>query len=349
MHFLNINFTNIFHSAILKLTLFYVLVAMAISISFSVAIFNISSQELNRGLGRQTRVLRDAPMGGISITLVPSLEQIRLDQLDESNDRLRLNLIYFNLLILLLSSGISYFLARRTLRPIEESMEAQNRFTADASHELRTPLTAMRTEIEVILRGNKLELPAAKKLLESNLEEIEKLESLSNALLVLSRYQGEPKKSFTNVSLEEILVEAYEKVESMANKKSINIKCHPELGSGSGHIEINGDKQSLIELFVILLDNAVKYSPADSKIIIDIAKEHNHVIIRIKDHGLGIKASDLPHIFDRFYRADSSRSKEKIDGYGLGLSIAKRIVELHDGTISVTSKPDKGSEFTVKL
>ena len=339
-----------FKLAYLKLTLFYVLIVMAISVIFSISIYQLSSSELNRGLGRQTRVLRDIPMMNFGQNnQIPDFEQLRLDQLNESNSNLKMNLIYFNLLILGLSAFASYFFAKRTLQPIEEAMNAQNRFTADASHELRTPLTAMKSEIEVSLRDSKLDLDNAKKLLGSNLEEIEKLESLSNALLKLARYQEIAKTDLSEASLEEVVVEAYEKVTSLAEKKSIQIVCHPELDSGSSHIDIKGDKQSLIELFVILLDNAIKYSPDNSKVFITIEKDNKYALVRIKDRGVGIKASDLPYIFNRFYRADTSRNKEKINGYGLGLSIAKRIVELHKGTISATSRPGKGSEFVVKI
>jgi signal transduction histidine kinase len=236
-------------------------------------------------------------------------------------------------------------LARLTLKPIEEAMETQNRFTADASHELRTPLTAMRTEIEVALRDRELGLNESKKLFESNLEEIGKLESLSSALLKLAK-NGDTKLALEKVNLAEIITEAYEKVEREAEKKSIMIDFD---ANKYGDLEINGDRLSLTELFVILLDNAIKYSSEKSKISINIEKDHDKTIIRVKDHGVGINHSDLPYIFNRFYRADSSRSKEKVSGYGLGLSIAKQIVELHSGNITVVSKPGKGTEFTVKI
>ncbi|MCX6811327.1 MAG: HAMP domain-containing sensor histidine kinase [Candidatus Berkelbacteria bacterium] len=332
-----------FKSAYLKLTLFYVLIVMIISLVFSFVIYNISSSELNRGLGRQTRVLRELPTENRPPFPIQDLEKIRLEQLDASNNHLRLNLIYFNLLILALSSIASYFFAKRTLRPIEEMVNAQNRFIADASHELKTPLTAMRAEIEVNLRDRKLKLSETKKLLKSNLEEINKLESLSSALLKLAKYQEDLKLDFEKLSLPEIVTKAYEKVENIASEKSI------EFDNNFEEVYIKGDKQSLVELFVILLDNAVKYSPKKSKVSIKISKDHKFAQIKIIDHGVGIKASDLPYIFNRFYRADNSRSKEEIDGYGLGLSIAKRITELHGGNIIVKSKIRDGSTFIVKL
>jgi signal transduction histidine kinase len=271
------------------------------------------------------------------------LAQIQADQLDESGHHLQLNLLYFNLLILLLSSGASYFLARMTLRPIEEMVEAQNRFTADASHELRTPLTAMRTEIEVSLRDSKLNLSESRELLKSNLEEISKLETLSASLLKLAQYREDNQIVGEELVLPDIATEAYQRIEKLAEAKKI------KFDNDFSDARVMGDRQSLIELFVIILDNAIKYSPKESKISINITQANNTSVIKIADKGMGIKASDLPYIFNRFYRADLSRNKEKIEGYGLGLSIAKRIVDLHGGTIEATSISGKGTEFVIKF
>ncbi len=106
-----------------------------------------------------------------------------------------------------------------------------------------------------------------------------------------------------------------------------------------------GDKDSIVELISIFLDNAYKYSPRDTEVIIRVGKDKDSSYISIKDQGVGIKATDLPHIFERFYRADHSRNKDTIGGYGLGLSIASSLVDLHRGQIKVKSSPDKGSEF----
>ncbi len=333
-----------FKLAYIKLTLFYVLIVMAISLTFSIVLYNVSSKELGRGLNRQARVFKDIPINiDDQSGMMLNFDQIRLEQLEESNNHLKLNLFYYNLLILSLSSGISYFLARKTLRPIEEMVEAQNMFTADASHELRTPLTAMRTEIEVNLRDKNLKISDAKNLLASNLEEIGKLESLSGALLKLAHYREDNEIKKTLFPLGEIATEAYEKVEKNAESKSITFK------NDFNEALISGDKQSLVELFIIIFDNAIKYSPSKSKISLSAEVDSNNTIVKIKDQGIGIKASDLHYIFNRFYRADTSRTKEKTEGYGLGLSIAKRIVDLHKGTITADSKPSEGSEFTIKL
>ncbi|RJO59533.1 sensor histidine kinase [Candidatus Parcubacteria bacterium] len=331
-----------FKSTYLKLTGFYVLIVMLISAVFSLVIYKISSVEINRGLIQQGQIFRSTPFNDFFPSTL-DFENLRLKQLREINKRLRTNLIYCNLLILVLATGASYFWARRTIKPIEEMLERQNRFTADASHELRTPLTAMRTEIEVSLRDKALDLPKTKQLLSSNLEEIAKLETLSSALLTLANYEEKPQIIFQKVDLPNVVVEAYQKVESLALKKSIDFENQPQA------LQILGDQKSLIELFVILFDNAIKYSPEKSRVIISMHKIKNFAQISVKDQGRGIKASDLPYIFNRFYRADASRSKTQVDGFGLGLSIAKRIVELHKGEITVESWPGHGSEFKIKI
>lgn len=352
-----------FNFAYFRLTAFYVLIIMTISITFSIVVYNTSTHELDNGLGRQSQIFRDIPIDALnSLNDYQNFDQIQQNQLSQSSNHLQQNLVLLNMLILLISSFASYFFAQKTLEPIEESMESQNRFTADASHELRTPLTAMKTEIEVALRDGKLSQDEMKKLLSSNLEEVGKLESLTSALLKLARYQNQTEKNFSEVCLKSVITEAYEKIEANAAKKNITFETNLDDCSSvilpknrdtkDGQVTssvVNGDEASLIELFTILLDNAVKYSPAKSKIQVFLKNEGNKTIVLVRDRGIGIKSSDLPYVFNRFYRADLSRSKEKVDGYGLGLSIAKNIVDYHKGQITVKSKPGTGTQFTVSL
>jgi len=231
-----------FNSAILKLTLFYVLIVMIVSVGFSVAIYQISSNEIDRGLNRQDLMLQNLPPRADN-HLLDDFANLRAQQLEDSNNRLQQNLVYFNLLILIASFIGSYFFARWTLRPLEEAMEEQNRFTADASHELRTPLTAMRSEIEVNLRDGNLKIAEAKKLLDSNLEEIGKLEILSNALLKLSKFDEVAKLEFRELVLSDIITEAFEKVESLAAEKKI------EFNTKFTEAKIKGDRQTAARQF----------------------------------------------------------------------------------------------------
>lgn len=330
-----------FRSAYLRLTLWYLAIIMLISVIFSVTLYGVMTNELDRGLRRQALLYRPLPF-------LRSIDDNSTDQLqtqiDESHQRIQLNLVYFNILILVLAGGASYFLAKRTLKPIKEALDSQGRFTADASHELRTPLTAMKTEIEVTLREKTINQTETRALLKSNLEEIKKLEELSNALLILSQAQnGSSKTDFKEISLEKIVQESVTGVQALAKAKKVTIKTDVT------ETKLQADKASLVSLIKILLDNAIKYSPENTEIIVSSEIEDKNLILAVSDKGFGIKASDLPHIFDRFYRADLSRSNQNVSGYGLGLSIAKKIVDFHHGKIEVESTPSKGSTFTIKL
>ncbi len=325
-------------SAVATLTLWYLGLIMILSIGFSVILYHISSDEINRSLRRQGAY--------ISISLLPrefsTIQEFRAGQLAEEQGRLKQNLLMFNIATLLAGGAASYLLARRTLAPIEESIERQSRFTADASHELRTPLTAMQTEIEVALRNNSLSTDEARQLLQSNLEEVAKLRALSDGLLKLAQQED---KDFSKeiIDLAKVVKESHKRLVRAAKQKNIII----EISTTSA--KVKGDFESLVELVVILLDNAIKYSPTGSKIEITETSHGKTALVSIRDYGVGIEPSDITHIFDRFYRAETSRSKLQSEGYGLGLSIAKKIAELHSGVIDVKSSIEKGSTFVLKL
>lgn len=326
-----------FHSARIQLTAWYFLIITLISVSFSVAIYHVLTSELDRVEQLQRARIQNS---------LPRDEERRFFYLDpalvsETKNRLKLVLIFINVVILGASTAGGYFLAGKTLKPIAHMVDDQNRFISDASHELRTPLTSIKTEIEVSLRGKKLNFSSAKKLLKSNLEEVDKIQRLTTNLLTLNKFQG---SSFTmtkkKLSLKSVVEKAYEKIKSMAKSKTISIQKDLK------NVTVYGNEDSFVELATILLDNAVKYSKSGGKVIVRTKRELGNVILEVQDFGVGIKASDLPHIFDRFYRVEPSRNKNKTDGFGLGLSIAKNIAEAHQGSISVKSAPGKGSTFT---
>ncbi|MDB5178188.1 MAG: putative Histidine kinase [Patescibacteria group bacterium] len=333
-----------FRSAIAKLTLSYLGIIMVLSLLFSFALYRESSNQLIETANRQhNAVNRFALPIGFNAQR-DAYSQLIDDQLAAAQHQLQIRLLILDLATLMIGGGASYFLARRTLRPIQNAMEAQGRFTADASHELRTPLTAMRTEIEVALRGKELTPKEARELLQSNLEEIAKLESLSAGLLRLAQFErGIAPDALAKVPVKDIFAEAAARFQPQLKARDITLQ------QTAGAHTIEGDRASLTELVAILLDNAIKYSPPKSEVSLRGAKNGNFVSLSVTDHGVGMKASDIPYIFNRFYRADRSRSKEQIHGYGLGLSIAKRIADLHHGAVTVTSAPGKGSTFTVKL
>lgn len=330
-----------FHKASIRLATFYLVIIMIISMFFSFSLYHVSIQEFDRQLGRQNNFVQDFP--GFPSNFEQRFFRERQSEYNEAKDRVLSRLILINLLILIGGGVVSYYLAKKTLEPIEEAHAAQTRFTADASHELRTPIAAMRTEIEVALMNNKLTLSEAKTLLNSNLEELEKLTALSEGLLSLSRMENQ-ELAMQPVDITDICQAAIERTEPLASNKKVTITSDIE-----PNLVLNGDKASLAEVLIILLDNAIKYSPQKSKVTFSANSEGDQIVISVKDHGQGIKASDIPHIFERFYRADSARTKEDANGYGLGLSIAKNVIDMHKGTIQVDSKPEKGTTMTVLI
>ena len=327
-----------FHSAAVRLTLWYLAIIMAVSIMFSGLLYRVSANDLERNVNRQ--------IGYFNNFLGPgdfdNYSTLRRHQLNQDTDHLKANLIIFNLLVLVGGGAASYWLARRTLEPIEAALESQTRFAADASHELRTPLAAIQTENEVALRNPNLNKSQAVSLLRSNLEEIAKLKALSEGLLRLASGGGKIEAPET-LHMSEIVSEAVERLSKTAELNRITIVAKV------GDYHVKGDRASLIELFAIFIDNAIKYSPAGSKVSISGSKALRDVRIQIRDRGKGIAADDLPMIFERFYQSDASRSKHAGTGYGLGLAIAKKIADAHGGHIEVNSTAGKGSAFIVHL
>lgn len=324
-----------FKSATLRLTLWYLAIAMAISILFSVALYNVTTNELNRGLSSESRqifnvypVFQNDP--GLNLGSRPLYER--------SAHRILLRLVGFNILVLVAAGFSSYWLARRTLQPIEAAHEQQKRFTSDVSHELRTPLTAIRMESEVALLNDRSSGKELRATIESNLEEVDKLESLINNLLRLARLEAdELQQNFKEVESQTVMDNAVAKVEKSAKQHDVSIS------SSGNSARVYGDPENLSQALLILLDNAIKYSPKGGEVRVETYSENGNVSWKVTDNGPGIDPDSLQHIFDRFYRADSSRNKNQVGGFGLGLSIAKMIADLHSGTISISSRLRHGT------
>lgn len=309
-----------------RLTLSYLAVIMAMSLGFSVLFYRTIIPDSNRQFSPDTPEI---------------VRRESLNYYHYVQRRMLGRLALLNSGVLVGGSFLSYYLARRTLRPIERAMDAQSRFTSDASHELRTPLAAIKAENEVALRGTDLSLHRAKELLRSNIEEVTRLQQLSESLLRLtSDRQHMPLQS---VWLDEIASDAMNQVIVLAQAKGIAIE------DAAPHAQVVADSQTLAQAIVILLDNAIKYSPVKSTIHLEGKASGKYVFLSVRDEGVGIAASHLPHIFDRFYRADQSRTSQYVKGYGLGLSIAKKLVEQQHGHITATSELDEGSTFTIRL
>jgi signal transduction histidine kinase len=281
------------------------------------------------------------PTFQVPVPLSPNFSD---DLVKESEQRLTYILIVINGSIFILAGGLGYFLAGKTLRPIQEMLEEQNRFISDSSHELRTPLTSLKTAMEVSLRDKQLKLIEAKQIISESIEEVDKLQALSDGLLQLAQYQ-KPKSfnQFTELAISEIIEKSIKKVTPLAKAKSITIN------NNISEVILTGNLFALTDLLVILLDNAIKYTPAKKEIFLSSKQRDGMIQIMVQDQGIGVEESEIPHLFDRFYRADSARSRVTAGGYGLGLSIAKQIVENHHGSIIVKKNSNEGSTFIIQL
>ena len=332
-----------FKQARLKLTAWYLLIIMIISFSFSALIYQLISIEINRFANSQrNRFEKQFIVSGDPrprpVVIVDE------DLIAQSQKNLLINLIIINGIILLGSGTLSYFLAGRTLRPIQQMTEDQKRFISDASHEIRTPLTGLKALFEVSLRDPNLNLSEAKKVIKDGISQTNQLKTLSDSLLELNHLNNNGSSfNLQPISIKNLMLNAVKTIKPKADLKKITVKTK------TLSTKITVDAQKIEELFLILLDNAIKYSPKSSKISFIALKTKSKVIFKIIDQGIGIQKKDLPHIFDRFYRADNARTKNGTDGFGLGLSIAQKIVEQHHGSIKVDSFSQKGSTFKIVL
>lgn len=228
---------------------------------------------------------------------------------------------------------------------IEKAFRSQRQFIANASHEIRTPLTIIYSELEYAKRYIKDQAP--KESIDTSLMEIDYLTQMADELLLLAKIDASQLVlDMKPMRFDELVVDCIKLIESLAIKKNIEIKLYIEKA-----VELQGDKQQLKTVILNLLDNAVKYSPSHSKISVSLSVSNlqpKTARLTIKDSGSGISETELPHIFNRFYRARVVRGG-KASGNGLGLAITKQLVELHKGKISVTNKIGKGTSFVVEL
>jgi two-component system sensor histidine kinase CiaH len=237
---------------------------------------------------------------------------------------------------------LSYLLAEQTLKPIEENMESQAQFVSDASHELRTPLTSMKVSNEVALRNNNLNINEARNVLEGNVDDINRLEHLTAALLNLSK--NDPIIIEPMVDARTCIATALTTVAPRAVERNISIDDKTK------EVYLRANQQALVQIIAILLDNAVKYSRENQSITISTSSTTKTVSIVITDHGIGMDANTIEHIYTRFYRADKARTfAGNSGGYGLGLPIAQKLAVAMKGAITASSTPGKGTKMTVTL
>ncbi|MEK7632509.1 MAG: HAMP domain-containing sensor histidine kinase [Patescibacteria group bacterium] len=247
--------------------------------------------------------------------------------------------------LLIVAAILSYGLAGLTLRPIRSAYQRQRRFLGDASHELRTPLSILQTGLESQLRRNKN--TKEEKKITSHLEEVHRMTRLVEDLLQLSYFAERniniPNKE--NVELAPLLRETTERFTELAAKNDINIDCFV---NADAEVTVFGDKQMLSQAIANVLKNAVCYNKSGGSVEVRLSEAQSQAIIEIDDTGIGMNPEDIAHVFDRFYRAEKSRSRGT-GGSGLGLSIANAVIRAHRGKIDIQSVSDKGTKVTIML
>lgn len=235
-----------------------------------------------------------------------------------------------------------FFLAGRALIPIRDAWEKQQRFVADASHELRTPLAVMQMNTEIMLRYPKHTIEEESETISAILKELRRTSNLVSHLLTLARSDNnELQIKQEKFALDKTIQEMVGHFRMFAEMKHITIHA-----SIDDDISFIGDEERIRQLLVILLDNAIKYTPDKGKITVSCHKRQNNIELVITDTGIGISKKDLPYVFDRFYRGDKVRSRAE-GGTGLGLSIAKWIVGAHHGKINILSTLGVGTSTYV--
>ena len=237
-----------------------------------------------------------------------------------------------------LASTLNDMIAR-----LEEAFNRQRQFTADASHELRTPLAIMQAEATLALSKERTE-DEYKKSLETISQESTYMSSVIGKLLFLARSDaGKEQLNFEDVDLKDLITGLSTNVEALAQDKGIKFTIDAQES-----LVVSGDKVKLRQLFINILENAVRYTPADGNISVSLVRKDGSALATISDTGIGIPPEHLPHIFERFYRVDKARSRSD-GGVGLGMAIAKYIADSHSGKIEVESQIGKGTTFIITI
>lgn len=266
-----------------------------------------------------------------------------LEEFDENLRKLDWGLGSGIVVALILSSVGGVWLTRQAMQPIEESFDRLKQFTADASHELRSPLMAIKSNVAVALKYPEGMRPTDAEKFDAIASATNQMTHLTEDLLLLARTDKAAVPDRQPVNLTEILEQLIELYQPQAQTKQIILQTHLPKS-----VFVLGDTAQLIRLFTNLIVNALHYTPERGKVEVKLARSGKTVVVDVSDTGVGIASEHLVRVFDRFWRADQSRSHED-GGSGLGLAIAQSIVQSHGGTITVSSQIGMGSRFTVVL
>ncbi|MEJ0000623.1 MAG: ATP-binding protein [Verrucomicrobiota bacterium] len=296
---------------------------MTLSLGFPVLLV-LSSAGAYVLLGRALRPVDEIVSSAERITLQNLSQRLPVPQTGDEVERLSLAL-------------------NRMIQRLDESYQVSSRFAADASHELRTPLTILRGELEALLKDGRLREEEAAQV-ESILEEAERLTQIVEGLLTLSRLDaGATQMNRDPVDLSHLVRTTVEQMAPLAEDNALTLTCQAE-----ANVMVEANEVRLRQVVVNLVDNAIKYTPEGGRITVRVTGLPAEAVLEVADNGIGIPAAALPHVFERFYRADPALAR-RTRGTGLGLSMVQSILEAHRGTITVQSRENAGSTFRVHL
>lgn len=254
-------------------------------------------------------------------------------------------LIFLGIIALIIAAVIGHFMAGRAIIPLREAYDKQKQFAADASHELRTPLAVVMASADLLLSDPTIQEPFLREVIGDLKSEVKKMSKLVSDLLLVARSDNNAWKiKIQKLDLEKLFMQNIRMMTPLAEKKGVEL-----YGENFRKSIIHGDEEKIKQLILILVDNAIKYTPSGGQVVLRQEQSDNaHEIFSVIDSGIGIASEDKEKIFERFYRVDKARSRE-MGGNGLGLSIAMEILKIHKGKIFVDSEPGKGTKFTVEL
>lgn len=249
------------------------------------------------------------------------------------------------LLALIVATIVGHILSGKAMVPLKSAYEKQRQFAADASHELRTPLAVVMASADLLQNDPSIKSPFLKQVIEDVRDEVKKMTKLVGDLLVVARSDNKALKlKPSKFDLGAVVAQTARLMAPLAEQKKITLSAERLPKS-----MIHADEQKIRQLVLILVDNAVKYTPEGGKVTVEFRKaEKGKVSLAVSDTGIGISPEDQEKVFDRFYRVDKARSRE-MGGNGLGLAIAQEIVNLHQGDIRIESELGKGTTFIVTL
>jgi two-component system, OmpR family, sensor histidine kinase CiaH len=314
-----------FFVARIRLTFYYSITAIIILGGSSIIAYNAILSNFTESISE--RVL--AP--DLSLAIIADARDILFDRF-----------LTIDLLILILVILLGFLLTHKTLQPIKSNMEKQKRFIADASHELRTPTAVVISGLEVALSNKKLDFLLAKKTLENTLDEMREFSKFSNYLLDISKNEAHLKMDYKSIDINALAKSIIGKSRNLASVKKINF----ETRMLNSPVIVKGNEIELSRVFYNILDNAIKYTPADGTVIMSDKVSSGKYVLTISDNGGGISKDIIDKVFEPFFRGETSRNT---DGAGLGLTLSKRIIENHKGTISIKSQVNTGTEVIISL